>query len=147
MKRILSALLTLAAAMALVVLPNATAVDAQCTNANLTGNYAGTLSGFVAPGKSTKGNEVPWVVVGLVTFDGAGNVSFSYAGAINGGIFTNQTSSGTYTVNSDCTGSVSFTAGDGAGTNGNVVIIGGGTEAFGVITNAGSSATFDFKKQ
>ena len=145
MKRILSALLTLAAAMALVVLPNATAADAQCTNANLTGNYAGTLSGFTT--LKSKANEVPWVVVGLVTFDGAGNVSFSYAGAINGGIFTNQTASGIYTVNSDCTGSVSFTAGDGAGTNGNVVIIGGGTEAFGVITNAGSSATFDFKKQ
>lgn len=142
MKRMLCVLLTLAAAVALVPV-----VHAQCTTATLTGNYGLTFAGFTARGHSTQGNEVPWVVVGVVTFDGTGNVSTNYAGAINGSPFTNQTGSGTYTVNSDCTGSVSFTAGDAAGTHANMVIIGGGPEIFCLITDAGSSATFDLKKQ
>lgn len=148
MKRIFSAFLTLAAAMILVVLPAVTAVHASaCTDATLTGNYGMTFSGFTTPGKSQKGNEVPWVVIGVVTFDGAGNVSMSYSGAINGSVFTNQTGSGTYTVNSDCTGSVSLTGGDAAGTNANLVIVSGGTEVFCLITDPGSSVTFDLKKQ
>jgi hypothetical protein len=147
MKRIFSAFLTLSAAMILAVLPAVTAVHAQCTNATLTGNYGMNFSGFTTHSKDLRGAEVPWVVVGVVTFDGAGNVSIGYSGAINGVVFTGQTGSGTYGVNSDCTGSFSFTAGDAAGTDANLAIIGGGTEVFGVVTDAGSSVTFDLKKQ
>ncbi len=145
MKRIAYALLTLVAAIEVVVLPGVHTVHAQCTNATLTGNYGLNFSGFTS--KNLRGNEVPWVVIGVVTFDGAGNVSMTYSGAINGSVFTNQTGSGTYTVNSDCTGSLSLTAGDAAGTDADLVIISGGTEVFGVITDTGSSATFDLKKQ
>jgi len=66
--------------------------------------------------------------------------------AINGGVFTGQTGSGTYTVNSDCTGSASFTAGDAAGLTSNLAVIGGGTEVFGVVTSAGGTATFDLNE-
>ena len=147
MKRIAGAFLTLVAAIGLVVLPGVTTSHAQCTTASLTGNYGVNFSGFTTASGNRRGNEVPWVLIGVVTFDGAGNVSISYSGAINGSVFTNQTGSGSYTVNFDCTGSLSFTAGDAAGTNANLVIIGGGSEVFGVITDAGSSATFDLKKQ
>lgn len=147
MKRIFSVLLTLAAAVALVVLPGVTAVHAQCTNATLTGNYGYNFPGFVTPGRGTMGNEVPWAVVGVVTLDGAGNISNRYTAAINGVIYTGQTASGTYTVNSDCTGSITFTAGDAAGGTYNLVIIGGGTEFVGISTNAGNTASFDAKKQ
>ncbi len=145
MKRAANAFLTLVAAIGVVILPGVTAVYAQCTNASLAGNYGLNFSGFTS--KNLRGNEVPWVLVGVVTFDGAGNVSISYSGAINGSVFTNQTGSGTYAANSDCTGSLSFTAGDAAGNNANLVIIGGGTEVFGVMTDSGSSATFNLKKQ
>ena len=141
MKRMLSALLTLAAAAALVP-----AVHAQCTNATLTGNYAMIWSGFTTK-KAPMGNEVPWAGVGVVTFDGAGNVSAGYTTAINGAIYTAQTGAGTYTVNSDCTGSFAITSGDAAGTTANLVILGGGVEVFGVVTQPANTLSFDLKKQ
>lgn len=149
MKRIASALLTLAAAMALVVVPTATAVhaDHRCSNAALSGGYAITWSGYTNPNGTQPGSQVPWVGIGNGTFDGAGNVSFDYSGSINGQVFTGQSTSGTYTVNSDCTASLSFTSGDAAGFTANMVLIGEGKEVFGVSTGTGDSMTFDLKKQ
>jgi hypothetical protein len=117
--------------------------------ATLTGNYAAIQpAGFIATGHSVTGTEVPWQVVGIITFDSvAGSASFSYSGAINGKVFTSQTTSGTYTVNPDCTASLSFTSGDGAGYTANMVIIGSGAEIFGVATQTGDTASFDAKKQ
>lgn len=144
MKRILSMLLL--AVLSATLVP---AVYAQggCTNATLKGNYGFNFNGFIAPGKSPKGREVPWDVVGVFTADGAGNVSISYTAAINGTADTAQTASGSYTVNPDCTGSVSYTAGDAAGLTFNMVILGGGEEVFAISTTAGSTATVDLKKQ
>jgi hypothetical protein len=147
MKRILSASLTFTAAAVLVALTGVTAVHAQCTNATLTGNYGVIWSGFTAPGKAQKGNEVPWAGAGVVTFDGAGNFSTSYSGAVNGSVFTGSTAEGTYVVNSDCTGSLAFTSGAGAGFTANSVIIGGGAEVFAACTNPGSTLALDLKRQ
>ncbi len=146
MKRILSTLLTLVAAIGLVVLPAATAVHAQCTNATLNGNYAMTWSGFTTK-HAPVGNEVPWAGVAVVTFDGAGNFSAGWTTAINGVIYTAQTGAGTYTVNSDCTGSLAFTSGDAVGFTSNLVIIGGGVEVFSLTTQPGNTMSFDLKKQ
>jgi hypothetical protein len=143
MKRILSTLLLVVLSATLVP-----AVYAQggCTDATLTGNYAFNLSGFASPVTPKRGAQ-PWAVTGVLNLDGAGNISASYAGSINGGVFTAQTTSGTYTVNSDCTGSVAFTSGDDAGGTYNIVIIGGGTEVFILSTQAHTTATGDAKKQ
>jgi hypothetical protein len=145
MKRILSVLLTLAAAAALVP-----AVHAQCTNATLTGKYAFSQTGFIS--NSQKGSPLPAAVVGVSTFDGAGNVSATYTDMSPGkpggyGTPIQGTGSGTYTVNSDCTGSVSFTSGDAAGITLNMVIISGGTEVFSINTTPLVILTADFKKQ
>jgi hypothetical protein len=91
-------------------------------------------------------------VVGVSTFDGAGNVSATYTDMSPGkpggyGTPIQGTGSGTYTVNSDCTGSVSFTSGTAAGITFNMVIISGGTEVFGINTTPLVIATADFKKQ
>ena len=94
-----------------------------------------------------KGAAVPWAGEGVVTFDGAGGVSASYNTAVNAHIFTNQTTAGQYTVNSDCTASLLFTSGDAAGFTADMVIIGNGVEVFGVSTNPGNTMTFDLKKQ
>ncbi len=139
MKRILSALLTLATAAALVP-----AVHAQCTNASLTGNYGLTFSGFNND-KGKKGNEVPFAGVGLGTFDGAGNVSASFTFSDYGVIGTSPYT-GTYTVNSDCTGTVTATPGSG-NANLSFVIVSGGAEVFAVNTLPGGTWTADFKKQ
>ena len=158
MKRIINALLAVASLVALVVLapvakksvPSLPVVHAQsgCNLGTLTGNYAFILpAGLTTPSKTVQGNEVAQQAVGVLNFGVGGNVSVSYTVAINGDVFTNQTGSGTYAVNSSCTGSATFTAGDAAGSDVNLVILGGGTEVFGIFTNAGSTASFVMVKQ
>jgi len=143
MKRTLGAVMLLI--LSATVVPSAYA-DSGCSDATITGKYGFNLSGFTVPGKPTKGHEVPWAATGILAFDEAGNVSASYAAVINGTSFKNQTTSGTYTVNSDCTGSLSFTSGDDAGGTFNLVIIGDGTEILALSTEKGSTATVDIKK-
>jgi hypothetical protein len=138
MKRIFSALLTLAAAAALVP-----AVHAQCTNATLTGNYGATFSGFLVPGHGTKGDEKPFAGAGLSTFDGAGNVSATLSASFNGVISTNGLYTASYTVNSDCTGSMTSTNG---GANFTFVIVSNGAEILAVDIDAGQTWTLDAKK-
>jgi hypothetical protein len=155
MKGIVGVSLTLAVSAALFVLSpiskhGVPVVHAQtgCTNATLTGNYGFIQpSGFIAPGHSVTGAEVPWEGVGVLTFDGAGNFSANYSVSVNGNVFTNQTASGPYTVNTDCTGSLTFTSGNAAGYAANLVIVGGGTEIFAVATGAGDTAAWDAKRQ
>jgi len=154
MKRIVSALLALAASATLVLVVTSWKhslgpVHAQggCSVATLTGNYAFSNPGFTTPAKGVKGNQVPTAAVGVFAFDGAGNISASYAIAFRGTTSQGQSASGTYSVNSDCTGSISFTTGDAAGINENLVIIGGGTEFFGIVTSPTFTVTLDGKKQ
>jgi len=146
--------LTLAvlAALAIVTTTSKRSVQAVyastgCTDATLTGKYAFNLSGFTTPHRETTGSEVPAAAVGVFTFDGAGNLSTTLTGSINGAIEAADTSSGTYTVNRDCTGTLSLTTGDVAGYDVNLVIIASGTEAFAVSTTPGVTQTLDLKKQ
>jgi hypothetical protein len=154
--RIASALLALAvmAALAIVTTTSKHSVRAVyastgCTNATLTGNYAFTNQGFASPSRSpaTNGNQVPFAAVGLSVFDGGGNTSTSFTLVFDGAVSTGQTGAGTYTVNPDCTGSISFTTGSLAGLNMDMVIIGGGTEVFAIDKGFTATATLDLKKQ
>jgi hypothetical protein len=158
MKRTIPELFAIAVALAVVSLVPAAkrqmttlpVVHAQsgCSNATLTGNYAAIQpAGFTTPGRSLKGAAVPWQVVGTFTLDGAGNVSASYTAAVNGTDYTSQTASGSYTVNSDCTASLSFTSGDAAGYAADLAIIRSGAELFGIAAGNGDTASFDAKKQ
>ena len=154
MKRIVSAFLALAVSAALVLVVTSwkhgsTAVHAQggCSVATLNGNYGFTSSGFTTPSHSVKGTEVPFAVVGGGNFDGAGNFSITYTLAIRGVSSQGLTTSGTYTVNSDCTGTATFTAGAAAGITENMVIVSGGAEVFQIITSPSFTGTFDVKKE
>jgi len=153
MKRIVGGFLVVAVSAALLVLcptskHGVPVVHAQsgCSVASLSGNY-----GFIQPAGSVhlsaKAPSVPWQFAGLVTFDGAGNASASYAVSINGKIYTNQTVAGPYTVNSDCTGTVAWTSGNGAGLTYNTVLVDGGNEIFAVDTSTGDTASLIAKKQ
>jgi hypothetical protein len=149
MKRILSALLTLAAAAALVVLPitskhDVTAVhaDSGCTDATLRGNYGITFSGF----QLQHNKSVPFYGAGLSTFDGAGNVSAVFAFSLNGTASTNNPYTATYSVNSDCTVSITATPGSG-GDNLAGVIVGGGAEVLATDISAPDTLSLDFKRQ
>jgi len=65
------------------------------------GSYGYTTSGFVASSATT---FVPVGAVGRITFDGHGNVTGSQTRVVAGSPL-DETYSGTYTVNADCTGS------------------------------------------
>lgn len=117
-----------------------------CSLSTLNGHYA-VIQPAGLSGRNSTGNAVPWQYVGIETFDGAGNTSVSYTVAINGDIYTNQSATGVYNVNPDCSGSLLFNTGDAAGFSANIVVASGGTEIFGVVTLSGDTASFVEKKQ
>ena len=141
MKRILSVLFALA-----VVVTTTSTVYAQCSNATLTGNYPFIYSGANAPGHSVTGkNTFGNAAVGVFTFDGAGNFTVSYTVVFNGqASSTNVPDSGTYTLNSDCTGTLTDTS---IGIHFNIATAGGGAEILGIQTDPGNTDTFDAKRQ
>ena len=76
----------------------AQAGDAACSIAQAAGTYGFTTSGTVAGVESR-------LSVGIFKADAAGNVTGKATSSTNGTI-TDETFSGTYTVNSDCTGTL-----------------------------------------
>ena len=155
-RRALAALVVLAA-LAVVTTTSKKTVPAAyastgCSDATLNGKYAVIQpAGFTAPGNGTA-TPVPWQFVGVTDFKGDGTLSAEWTAAVNGAISGGppnplQTSSGNYTVNSDCAGSLTLTGPNAAGSTANLVVIGGGAEIFGIWTNTGNTATFDAKKQ
>jgi len=74
---------------------------AQCSVNSIAGSYGYTTSGFIASSATT---FLPAAAVGTITFDGHGNVSGSQTRVVAGSPL-DETYSGTYTVNADCTGS------------------------------------------
>jgi hypothetical protein len=97
---------TIAAIAALVVAiaPTANAADKGCSTFNLLGTFSRSDTGTVlmAPAAAAVG---PIAVVGTFTFDGAGKITGATVTSQNGNI-GQGTQTGTYTVNSDCTGTI-----------------------------------------
>jgi len=100
--------------------------------------------------KNMQGAVFPLADVGVANFNGTGTftttftdvspgVPIGYRAPVEG-----ATGSGTYTVHSDCTGSISITS---IGITLDMVIIGGGAEIFGINTTPFVVATSDFKEQ
>jgi hypothetical protein len=69
MQRILASAIAL---IGLVTLVPAASAESTCSLATLTGNYAGSQTGFESP--NSRAPLLPFAVVGTLTFDGAGNV-------------------------------------------------------------------------
>lgn len=93
---------TLAAlGLALFVTVALPAQAAQCSLANVAGSYGYTSSGFVA---IAPGTFVPAAAAGRLTFDGNGHVSGTQTRVVAGSSL-DETYSGTYSVNRNCTGS------------------------------------------
>jgi hypothetical protein len=89
--------------------------EKKCSNRSLRGNLGASLGGDAA--------GLPFVALDLVDADGAGNLTgqgtVSYNGSISQVSFT-----ATYSVNSDCSGSITFDT----GTTQNFVVVGKGSE-------------------
>jgi len=115
-----------------------------CSAATLNGTYALTFSGFFTRGPvpAAIDNFTPVAGGGLVTFDGNGNVSASETVSI-GGLITPVNVPGTYTVNSDCTGTFITTP----NAQLNLVILRKGREIQAVNTVPGNVILDNFVKQ
>jgi hypothetical protein len=81
--------------------------DHSCSLARAAGTYGVSDSGTVI-------GIGPRAAVALLTLDGAGNITGSVTASLNGSVSTG-TLSGTYTVNSECTGSTTFEEYDSSG--------------------------------
>jgi hypothetical protein len=96
----------LAAAIALPALSGAAWAggkdDFGCSNATLTGLYMFAQSGYT----TVSGSLVPEGVTGRDIFDGKGKFDSLATISIGGDIIQGDAAPGTYTVNSDCTGTL-----------------------------------------
>jgi hypothetical protein len=108
MKRITEArtfAVALATVLILGIAPQAQAGDGKgCSNATLTGTFVFTASGFLVAPPQFAG---PFAGVGTQTFDGNGGTHATETVSQNGNILK-VTITGTYTVNPDCTGSMTL---------------------------------------
>jgi hypothetical protein len=113
----------------------------ECTN--LEGSYGFSRNGTAGSG------TISAAAVGVLVFDGAGNVSGHDTTSVNGNIIR-RTFSGTYTVNPDCTGSITITFI--TGTPGRVsasdfVIVDGGKGLLLINTNPGEVIVGSARRQ
>ena len=88
-------------ALVLCVAPTAKADNKGCSNATLQGSFAFNGSGFIVSPAVVAG---PTATVLTLTFDGKGTVTSAFGSSSLNGNISPQTETGTYTVNSDCTG-------------------------------------------
>ena len=102
---------------------------AQCPlgNATLQGTYAVSGAGIVVGVGSL-------TAVGVHTWDGHGNTVATYTASVNGNIFPGVTVTGSYSVNPDCTGSLT----ESDGSHYHFVVSPDGTSATWIRTDAGT---------
>ena len=132
------------AALTLAVAPAAKADNKGCSNATLTGTFAHTGTGFVTAPPSMAG---PLAGAGTDTFDGKGGITGAATLNINGNPIPLMTETGTYKVNPDCTGSLTFAFSGGGSTTVFFVISDSGNEIQGICTDQGSVVSHTFRRQ
>jgi hypothetical protein len=137
MKRMMAS--TLALLVLAVVVPAAHAADG-CTAAKLKGNYGFAFSGFF----QSPGTNLPISGVGIGTFDGRDNASATVTASFDGTLSTFPWT-GTYSVNPDCTGTMTATPGSGL-ISFSIVLVREGAEILGEASDPGNTWTIDLKK-
>ena len=99
--------------LGLLVVPSLAMALDNCSNETLVGSYAAHYRGFISHGSGPSqpgGGYIPVTGVIVVTFDGNGSISPSTGAALNVGteeVFFDVTG-GSYSVNPDCTGTLTF---------------------------------------
>ena len=110
-----------------------------CTDAGVKGTYAFQAAGLF----ETIG---PVAFTGQLKLDGSGNVTGTESGSLNGTIFSNLELTGTYTVNSNCTGSATITPHGLPAFNLNLVAIDGGAKMLAIETDANTNVSGSAQK-
>ena len=108
-----------------------------CSNRTLVGDYGLVGSGFAL----VSGSNRPASMVGLLHFDGEGNLAGSNVYTVNNGSVSGPDTvpaGATYNVNTDCTMTMSFSASFGSHS---VVVSANGSEVVGDLENSGGTAT------
>jgi hypothetical protein len=119
---------TLAAALAcLTLVAVSPALAGACSNASLKGKYGQTISGELLPGP---GVVLPQNGIAMTTFNGKGSFTQEDFVVINGSPtstgFASET--GTYAINSDCTGTATINYPDGSWIDLELVVVNEGRE-------------------
>jgi hypothetical protein len=111
-----------------------------CNNRLITGNYAFTIQGNKLGGQGPIG---PQVGVAMTQFDGKGGLTQIDTVTVNGEVvadFTHTPATGTYMVNSDCTGTFTINFTDGRPPiAANFVVADSGLEIDTVVISAGGN--------
>jgi hypothetical protein len=116
---------------------------ARCTVATLKGNFGYTVTGSLAGGP-TPG---PFAAVGRLTFDGSGNFQNIRTISRNGAITSRAQGIGTYSVEPDCTGTLTFTDGGVVTLSTDIVIDADGDEFRMIATSPGTVLTVTGRRQ
>jgi hypothetical protein len=117
--------------------------QSRCTVATLKGSFGYTVTGSLAGGP-TPG---PFAAVGRLTFDGAGNFQNIRTISRNGAITLNAQGIGTYSVEPDCTGTLTFTDGGVVTLSTAIVIDADGDEFRMIATSSGTVLTVAGRRQ
>jgi hypothetical protein len=111
-----------------------------CNNKLIAGDYGFTIQGTKLGGSGYTGQQVG---VAMTEFDGVSTLSQIDTITVAGEVvsdFTHTAATGTYTVNSDCTGTFTINFTDGRPPiTANFVVVDGGAEIDTVVTSAGGS--------
>jgi hypothetical protein len=122
-------------AFAVLFLGLAPMANAQCSVAALTSSFVRIDTGFVTAPPAVAG---PLNGVHLMTFDGNGSFTTSGFSNLNGNV-SESTSTGTYKVNPDCSGTYTSQSSTGRTGTAFFVIANNGNEIHILTTNTGSS--------
>jgi hypothetical protein len=141
--------LTIAAviALALAVAPTARAGEKGCSNATLQSSFGYTATGTILPAGAPPPFAGPFGEVGRQTFDGKGDTEAIATLSANGNIIR-ITAVGTYTVNPDCSGSMTLSVSPlGITSTTYFVIDDDGLEIRTIATDSGLVETRVYRKQ
>jgi hypothetical protein len=136
---------------AIIVLGIGTAARAgeaeRCSNATLRGSFGYTSTGTLLPSSAPPPFAGPFGEIGRQTFDGSGNTDATATLSANGNI-VRVTIVGTYSVNPDCTGSMTLAVSPlGLTVNADFVIVRDSAELHAIGTDPGVVETRIYKKQ
>lgn len=121
--------------------------DKACSNASLQGSFGYSSTGTLLDSYVPPPFAGPFAEVGRQTFDGKGNTSGTATISSNGNI-NRVTIQGTYTVNADCTGSMTLVIPDfGATVHADFVIDRDGAEIRAIVTEIGVIESRVYRKQ
>ena len=121
--------------MAAVMVTAAALAQAQsgCTLNSLNGGYAYLLTGFTYD----QYGQIDLAASGRMVADGAGNLTAADTLSYDGTIIKRSYPSGTYTMASDCTGSITLTSSNGNKANFDIVLYNNGKEINLIETDTG----------